>query len=741
MKTKLLLLVTSFIPVIAVANPKDFDKVQLKAHAGDAKACFKLADYYHHGVDGLVTNLDSAAYYYGISANAGNKKAIPLAGLTYRELYKKTRDKAKGDLSIKYFSMIVSVKDIEKLSPTLYGKNPNAMWEIMQAENYYDQSNYNNAQILYYHNREDAISIIRLESFKPMPQPFLQEPPQDLKKYTLGINGNSADTLDFRDVIEFAKKQQIDICIFKEQWEDAVQYHQQYSNDDKAKSWTWLGNYIRDNNMDTKDNSRTKRCYEYATRLGDSNAYLPLAQIHYQKNDYSRALPIALKAVEYNDAIEENRIAAYSYYRMNQKDKAFPYWNRLKDLGFTAANICLGECYQNGLGCDKNEDLAIEHYEQGLKKNNWSWAQYNLGTLYEKKMWDDFMSAITIDGDQGENTSTIDYKAKAIYWYNEAVKQNVKPAMAALANLIQSTDKERAVALADACMDDKDCKPKAWKIKVQLVGDSLYSSLVAAKNYQELKNQRRFLASNGERDLEICKTLAQQNYITETVDLAYAYLNGTLEYYDFANQHHQYNVEKDTVIGFNLLLKAYELQPGNTDLKKEIVNRYTYGRGVKQDLDKAKQIFGANYSDYYFWNWKTWQIQKGDIDAVINTFSAEDEKELYMSNNEALKWLLNAATKGNNKQKADALYYLGMVYEKGRCGVEINGAKAISYFKQSANLNDSGAYYHLGWIYKTGACDVKLNLALASQYYKKCYDLSGDQDAYYNYLHCWNRSH
>ena len=105
MRTKLLLLVISLIPLVAAANPKDFEKIQLKAQTGDAKACFKLAEYYYQGTDGLEANMDSAAYYYGKAADAGNKNAIPLAGLTNRALYKKTKDKAKLNLSIKYFSV------------------------------------------------------------------------------------------------------------------------------------------------------------------------------------------------------------------------------------------------------------------------------------------------------------------------------------------------------------------------------------------------------------------------------------------------------------------------------------------------------------------------------------------------------------------------------------------------------------------------------------------------------------
>ncbi len=777
MKTKLFLLVTILIPLISVANPKDFDKVQLKAQTGNAKACFKLAEYYYQGTDGLEANMDSAAYYYGKAADAGNKNAIPLAGLTNRALYKKTKDKAKLNLSIKYFSMIVSVQDIEKnistddysgtnnvSTPSPYGRsafvssstsansnnnsgnatktNPNAKWEIMQAENYYDQHYFNNAKILYRHNREDAISIIRLESFKPMPQPFLQEPTQELKNYSFGISGSSVDALDFEDVIEFAKEQQINICIFKKQWKDAVQYHQQYSNDNQAESWTWLGNYLTATSAkaENKDSyQESKWCYENAISLGDPKAYLPLARIYYKKRDYENAIKNAKKAIEYNDARKENLIVANSYYEMNQKAEAFPYWQRLAELEYTPAYIFLGECRQNGLGCSQNDDQAIACYKIGLKETSWPWAEYNLGTLYEKKMWGDFANAVTIGSDNDATSHQIDYQKKAIRWYEKSADKQYKPAMVALANLIQSTDKAKAIALADACLNDKECKPKAWKIKVQLIGDSLYSSLVEAKNYQELKNQRRFLALNGERDFEICKILSEQNYIDEMADLAYAYLNGSHEYRDFLDQRQQYSVEKDTITGFNLLLKAYEL--GKESLQTDIVNRYTYGRGVKQDLDKAKQIYGEDYPDYYFWNWRSWQIQKGDIEAVINTFSTEDEKNLYMSNAEALKWLQNAATKGNNKQKAEALYRLGDVYAKGRCGVTPNGPKAISYLKQSAALNYASAYYYLGWIYRTGGCDAKMNLALASDYYKKCYDLSGDQDAYYYYLHCWNRSH
>jgi len=70
---------------------------------------------------------------------------------------------------------------------------------------------------------------------------------------------------------------------------------------------------------------------------------------------------------------------------------------------YEAAQYSLGNCYQNGIGVEKNETRAFEYYEKSAEKG-FSMAQNTLGSLYEIGKY--------IEKDL----------EKAIYWYNQAAK-------------------------------------------------------------------------------------------------------------------------------------------------------------------------------------------------------------------------------------------------------------------------------------------------------------------------------
>ena len=204
-----------------------------------------------------------------------------------------------------------------------------------------------------------------------------------------------------------------------------------------------------------------------------------------------------------------------------------------------------------------------------------------------------------------------------------------------------------------------------------------------------------------------------------------------------------YKVDVDSALAFSYFSKAHELAPNNKEYTKSFLSCYTYGIGVKKDIDKARAIAKAcdyDYIGYFYFEWYSHQIEKGDYDAVIQMFEEGNVPNLYLTFNTSLSWLKKAATNGTEKQKAEACYVLGECYEHGKYDIPVDYAKAITYYKQAANFNSSSACYHLGWIYRTAALNQKMNLSVASQYYHKCYKLSGDQDAYYYYLHCLNRT-
>lgn len=726
MKRNFLLLLGCFTSIMAAALPKNFEKIQKNAYRGNEKACFEYAEFFRNGADGIDVNIDTAIVYYKVAA-AKNKMAAAYAGELLRTQYlsggtdKKTFDESLIDESIRYLLLYLDKN-----------KKKDPKYELILAENYLTKSIFysvecddcqykKSADSIFHIYKDDGLSIIRLAKNG-----------NDLIR---GLETRSIDSLDYALAVRFVINLEWILDYFLPDDEvNAIKYYCLYHSVDKGEAEFRVARFYKSR---LKNTDKAFEHYIKSTDLGYAKAYGETARILVDKKKYREAIPYALKAVEYEDDIANNQRIANLYFNTSQNEKAFPYWKRLADLKYTAGNIRLGQAYQNGVGVEKNDSLAIVNYEIGLQDNEWPWAQCELAKLYE-----------------GQISKASQNRDKAILWYEKSAQQNYMEAKLSLAKLIRDSDPHKALMLADECIEIKDYKHDAWVLKSEIIGDSIMSSLIATNNYDELKKQRKFLACSGERDFTICKVLSDQDYFDETYDLAYAYMKGVLEYTDYLNNKQSYNIDADSIKGFNLLLKAYKLHPNDQNLRDDIAFYYTYGKYVKQNLDEARKIYnegriGDKYVEKYYDQWRIWQIRKGDIETIITAFELKQADALWVRSpgnlstmplSEAIKWLQIAASKGNKKQKGAALYELGFLYEEGRYGVKIDYAKAISSFKQSVALDNAEACYHLGWIYGNGKCGEKVNLSAAAEYYHKCYQLSGDDDAWTWYMHYLSRS-
>ena len=713
------------------ALPKNFEKTHEKALQGNAKASIQMAEWYRNGADGISVSIDSAAFYYGIAA-ASKKEAQLQAGILYRQLYKRDKNPLDAAKSLKF--MVPYMQQYAKTGVT-------TLYELMVAETYFDLGEFGKAESYYERYPQDGLSIIRLESRKSLSD-------QQVNVYKNGLIAGSADMDDYKVAADFANRQ-ITIIYIETMNEDlAVRHYCNYTRESEADAYIWIGNYYL---KEKNDQNSAVWDFKKAKQLGAKNVNYTIAKIYYDQKEYNNAIPFALDAVKEQDGLNENLIVANSYFQTAQNDKAFPYWKRLTDFNYAPAYIRLGECYQNGRGCEVNDSLAIINYEQGLKTQKWAWAQCELGKLYESQMRKCMLSALMVGNDTEECDPSF-YKNKAISWYEKAVAQNYVEAKSLLAKLYVMSDdtKNKALPLLDELLADKKYREDAWRTKAGMIGDSVYMSLVETQNYEELKKQKSFLSTNPTRIIEINKILSENGDFDACVALADAYYEGKIQYKDFFDTPKVYYMDKDTAAAFNYYVKAHEIDPSNKHVSKKIVDCYVYGIGVKQDLDVAQKLYDVEYGlgkksdhfeDQYFYEWKTWRIWKGEYDILLSAFAGDYVGNLYMPYDKSISYLKKAASSGTSKQKAEALYYLGRCYGEGLYNVTTDYSKAISYLKQSAGLNYASACYYLGEVYRRGLWNNKVNCAVAAEYYHKCYQLNGDQDAYYYYLHCWNRSH
>src|SRR5256885_725545 len=66
----------------------------------------------------------------------------------------------------------------------------------------------------------------------------------------------------------------------------------------------------------------------------------------------------------------------------NDEVKAFEWYKKSAEQGFSNAQCNLGVCYANGIGVKKDEVKAFEWYKKSAEQG-FSNAQYNLGYCYQ----------------------------------------------------------------------------------------------------------------------------------------------------------------------------------------------------------------------------------------------------------------------------------------------------------------------------------------------------------------------
>ncbi|EXX59377.1 uncharacterized protein OCT59_014176 [Rhizophagus irregularis] len=92
-----------------------------------------------------------------------------------------------------------------------------------------------------------------------------------------------------------------------------------------------------------------------------------------------------VKDIEGDHAIDEYGVVLYNlaqYYVKKDAYKAFSYYKKSAEEGYSNAQFRLGECYSSGTGTSINKGKAFELYKVATDKGNHD-AQYNLGELYE----------------------------------------------------------------------------------------------------------------------------------------------------------------------------------------------------------------------------------------------------------------------------------------------------------------------------------------------------------------------
>ncbi len=157
-----------------------------------------------------------------------------------------------------------------------------------------------------------------------------------------------------------------------------------------------------------------------------------------------------------------------------------------------------------------------------------------------------------------------------------------------------------------------------------------------------------------------------------------------------------------------------------TELLKARAQRYYYGQGAKKDLNQAFRLYLQ-------------AAELGDVDAMFIVGG------LYMkgqgtsiNENEAFKWLYNAALKGRSSRESQRI--LGQFFLAGQ-SVPQNYAEALRWFELAANGGDPEAQTELAYLYFTGE-QVEKDLNKAYHWFKRAAE-KGYSLAQYNLGILW----
>jgi len=113
--------------------------------------------------------------------------------------------------------------------------------------------------------------------------------------------------------------------------------------------------------------------YKKAALRGMPTAFTNIAQCYLQgmgtKPDTLKARAWFEKGAEYGERVAQNN-AGYLYLIENNYEKAFFWLTKAAEQGSPAANEMLGDCFEHGIGTEKDHKKAMEFYKKSYMLGN-----------------------------------------------------------------------------------------------------------------------------------------------------------------------------------------------------------------------------------------------------------------------------------------------------------------------------------------------------------------------------------
>ena len=348
-------------------------------------------------------------------------------------------------------------------------------------------------------------------------------------------------------------------------------------------------------------------------------------------------------------------------------ERAFELYKKSADMMFPMAIFEVGNAYEKGFDGVVEPDYkkAIEYYEKGIELGNAD-CMNNLAMMYmvgkgvrknRKKAYKLFLEAADLSEDAKCNLAMCYEKGcgteedfeQAIITYRELADKENRFAIESLERLSEKIDDSWIFFDLALCYDFGKGVECDIKKAVE------YYTRAAEMGNDKARHNLAHLYRYGAPGLEIDYEKAIKYYSEAADKGAERSRNALAELYDELGE-------------FEKAFEQYEksAHAGNKTGLYYLARCYASGNGTEKDIPKAIEILKKLINDRY----------PEAINGLALVLS-EDEK----TENEAVRLFEKAITEYNDEV---AMYNLGLCYENGGCGVEVNIPLAVEYYYCSA---------------------------------------------------------
>ena len=584
---------------------------------------------------GVTQDYEKAIELYKQAADAGEDEVMNFLGFIYE--YGQYDQEINLEEALKWYKLAAeknqdgAQESVARVEQALQEETETERSTEKTAEQYYEEGNY-----------EEALTAYREAGDTENVERVLQAMFDQAENYKDGKNGVEKNE------------------------EEAIRYYELVAEDESSseinveQSCFYLG-YLMTQNETDEDDAEAAAWYEKAIEKGMTEARFKLAVMYEEgqgvAQDYEKAISLYTQQADEPDAfamMELGRI--YENGECGQKkdlEEALKWYKQAANHGAELPNNegyvgCqrvlqamyeLAEDYRDGSnGAEKNEEEAIRYFKLLAEDES-------AGEDLVKK-------SCTSLGKMLANNTTKEDDAEAVSWYEKAAEKGDLEGTVCLGTMYQkgqgvAQDYEKAAELYRQAADGGN-----------------------ADGINKLAGMYRFgqgVTQDSEKAVELYNQVINKGSIDALNSLGAMYEWGSAGTTDYAKALELYQQAADG---------------GCADALKNLGGMYEQGWGVSQDYEKAAELYQKAAELFQK------DADNGDAVAMYSLGGMyEKGRGIAQDNQKALELYHQAAEREN----AEAMNWLGHIYEEGGLGQQINLEEALKWYRLAAEKHYSGA--------------------------------------------------